>query len=56
MLVPQRPSDAAKAKLVKSFLLYAIGAGQQSATMLAYAPLPTALLTQVQSAVNGIQA
>jgi phosphate transport system substrate-binding protein len=55
-LVPTKPSDAAKAKLLKDFLTYVLSAGQQSAPGLFYAPLPSDLLARAQAAVATIQA
>jgi phosphate transport system substrate-binding protein len=44
-----------KAKLVKSWLDYALGAGQQVAPELQYAPLPDAIEAQAKSKVDGLQ-
>jgi phosphate transport system substrate-binding protein len=52
----QKPADAAKGKLLKAFLAYAVGPGQLSAKSLYYAPLPTALQDKVKAAVESIQA
>jgi phosphate transport system substrate-binding protein len=49
-----KPADAAKAKLLKGFLLYALGAGQASATKLSYAPLPQELVVRAQAAVYAL--
>ncbi|HZQ38221.1 MAG TPA: substrate-binding domain-containing protein, partial [Dehalococcoidia bacterium] len=54
VLVFAKP-DAAKAKLLKDFLLYAVGDGQKAAPGLDYAPLPTALAQLDLGAVNSIQ-
>jgi phosphate transport system substrate-binding protein len=56
VLVFAKPSDAAKGKLLKDFLLYAVGPGQSSAEGLFYAPLPSDLQAKVKAAVNSIQA
>jgi phosphate transport system substrate-binding protein len=50
-IVHTHPSDPAKAKLIKSFLLYAVGKGQAVATKLYYAPLPQELAIRAQAAV-----
>jgi phosphate transport system substrate-binding protein len=55
-LVFAKPADAAKAKLVKAFLTYALGAGQDSAKGLNYAPLPPSVLGPARNAVKGITA
>jgi phosphate transport system substrate-binding protein len=52
----QKPPDAAKGKLLRAFLAYAVGPGQLSAKSLYYAPLPTALQDKVKAAVESIQA
>jgi phosphate transport system substrate-binding protein len=46
--------DATKAALVKSFLTYTSGGGQAGLADLGYAPLPSSLQKQVQSAVTAI--
>ena len=56
VLVFAKPADAAKGKLLKAFLAYAVGAGQLSAKSLYYAPLPTALQDKAKAAVESIQA
>jgi phosphate transport system substrate-binding protein len=55
-LVFAKPADAAKGKLIKDFLLYAVGPGQSVADQLFYAPLPSALQQQDKTAINSIQA
>jgi len=45
-----------KAAMVKSFVLYAIGAGQFKADSLAYAPLPATITTQAKTAIESISA
>jgi phosphate transport system substrate-binding protein len=45
----------AKAKLVKSWLDYALGAGQEVAPELQYAPLPDAIKAMATSKVDGLQ-
>ena len=56
VLVFQKPADAAKGKVLKDFLLYAVGPGQASADVLYYAPLPSALQQKATAAVDSIQA
>jgi phosphate transport system substrate-binding protein len=53
-LVHAKPTDPAKAKLLKAFLLYALGPGQQAAERLSYAPLPRELVVRAQAAVYGM--
>ena len=56
VIVPAKPADPAKGKLLKAFILYALGAGQESATALNYAPLPAAILGPATTAAQSIQA
>ena len=56
VLVFAKPADQAKGKLLKDFLLYAVGPGQASAEGLYYAPLPSALQDKARAAVSSIQA
>jgi phosphate transport system substrate-binding protein len=56
VLVFQKPANAAKGKLLKDFLLYAVGPGQGSAEGLYYAPLPSALQSKAKTAAESIQA
>ena len=44
-----------QAKLVKNWLGYALGAGQQVAPQLQYAPLPDNIKTKADAAMNGLQ-
>ena len=53
-IVFAKPADAAKGKLLKAFLTYALGAGQDSASGLDYAPLPSSMLTPARAAVGSI--
>jgi phosphate transport system substrate-binding protein len=48
-------SDANTAALVKGYLGYAVGAGQQSADSLGYAPLPASLANQVKTSLDGVK-
>jgi phosphate transport system substrate-binding protein len=52
VLVPQHPPS--QAALLKDFILYAIGPGQQAATQLFYAPLPSSVANQSQTIANSI--
>lgn len=54
VIVPKKPVDAARAKLIKAFVLYALGAGQNSADSLYYAPLPAPLAEQAKAAAESI--
>ncbi|MDQ1439183.1 MAG: phosphate transport system substrate-binding protein [Acidimicrobiaceae bacterium] len=56
VIVPRKPADAAKAKLLKSFVLYALTAGQTTAESLYYAPLPSSLREQAKTAAQSIGA
>jgi phosphate transport system substrate-binding protein len=47
--------NATQAKLVKNWLTYALGAGQQVAPQLEYAPLPDNIKTKAQAKVDGLQ-
>lgn len=53
-IVCSKYKDANVGKLVKSFLTYTSGAGQDLLTAKGYAPLPSELLTKVQAAVAKI--
>jgi phosphate transport system substrate-binding protein len=44
-----------QAKLVKDWLNYALGPGQQVASQLQYAPLPDAIKSKAQAKVDGLQ-
>ena len=54
-LVFAKYADATKANLLKSFLTYVLGPGQDAADRLYYAPLPKDLLTKAQAAVAALQ-
>jgi phosphate transport system substrate-binding protein len=56
VIVPQKPTDTAKGKLIKAFVTFALNKGQQSAESLYYAPLPDTLLTQAKTAAASIVA
>jgi len=50
-----KQNDAAKGRLLKEFLSYAVGPGQSSAQGLYYAPLPPELQGKAKAAVESIQ-
>jgi phosphate transport system substrate-binding protein len=54
VLVPRKPADQAKAKLLNTFVLYALGDGQQVAQTLDYAPLPKSLAEQASTVTASI--
>ena len=54
-LVQARPSNPERGALIRSFLLYALGPGQQAAARLSYAPLPRALAVRAQAAVYSME-
>jgi phosphate transport system substrate-binding protein len=56
VIVPNKPTDAAKAKLLRAFILYAVTTGQNAADSLYYAPLPTSLQDQAKTAAESIGA
>jgi phosphate transport system substrate-binding protein len=56
VVVYAKPADAAKGKLLKAFLGYAITTGQASADKLFYAPLPASIAEKAKAAVDSIQA
>jgi len=55
VLAYAKQKDAAKGKVLKDFLAYAVGPGQGAAAGLFYAPLPANLQTQDKAAVDAIQ-
>lgn len=54
VLLPKNPRDQAKARLLRAFVLYALGEGQQDAESLDYAPLPASLVDQARTTANSI--
>lgn len=54
VLVPRKPADQAKAKLLNAFVLYALGDGQKVAQSLDYAPLPKSLDDQATTLTASI--
>jgi phosphate transport system substrate-binding protein len=53
-IVCSKGADATKTALLKSFLNYAVGAGQDTADETGYAPLPSSLATQVKTAIAAL--
>ena len=53
-IVCTKGRDAAKTALLKSFLTYAVGDGQDAADEAGYAPLPEGLATQVKTAIAAL--
>jgi phosphate transport system substrate-binding protein len=54
VVVFKSQSNAGTGSLLKDFLLYAVGPGQNSAPSLYYAPLPQNVVTFAQQAINSI--
>ena len=54
VVVPKKPGDAGKTALLKSFVEYALGNGQNSADNLYYAPLADQLKSQATTAAGTI--
>ena len=54
LLVPAKPSDAAKGKRIADFLRWAMTDGQKEATALDYAPLPASLATRLLTRIDSI--
>jgi phosphate transport system substrate-binding protein len=53
-LVCSQYSDAAKGKLVKAYLDYAVTTGQETADSLGFAPLPTDLASKAKTSIDSI--
>lgn len=53
-IVCTKYKDAAKGKLVKAYLTYALTTGQGSADQLGFAPLPSALVSKAQQSLGGV--
>ena len=53
-IVCSKYKDTAKGALVKSFLSYAVGAGQAAADGLGFAPLPSDLATKAATAISSL--
>jgi phosphate transport system substrate-binding protein len=54
LLVYRNPPDAAKAKILSTFVHWALTEGQNDAASLAYAPLPPALVSRLMPRVDSI--
>jgi phosphate transport system substrate-binding protein len=54
VIVCSHYSDAAKGAVIKAFLTYAVGAGQQQADALGFAPLPATLVTKDQATISSL--
>jgi phosphate transport system substrate-binding protein len=54
IIVCSHYSDAAKGALIKAFLTYAVGDGQQQAEPLGFASLPASLVTKDQAAIGAL--
>lgn len=54
-IVFKKAADPAKGKVVKAFLLYALGEGQAQATSLYYAPLPAQLAAEARRMVESME-
>jgi len=54
MLVPLKPQDAAKEKVLKDFLNWMLNSGQNEASALFFAPLPPALIAKEHVTVNNL--
>jgi phosphate transport system substrate-binding protein len=54
-IVCSKYKDASKGSLVKDYFDYALGAGQNSADQLGFAPLPSTLLTKAKAAIDSVK-
>lgn len=52
LLIPTQPGDAAKGKVLKSFLEWMLNTGEAEAASLYYAPLPPSVITKVRATVS----
>lgn len=55
ILLYRNPADQAKARKLVDFLRWAIRDGQQSAGTLHYAPLPAALISQLETRLDSVR-
>ena len=55
LLIPTKPSDANKAKIIKDFLSWMIDDGQKMVESLNYAPLPPELQGRVKNTIQNLQ-
>jgi phosphate transport system substrate-binding protein len=54
MLIPTRPADMAKEKVIKDMLNWIVTSGESQAASLSYAPLPQALAAKVLKTVYSL--
>jgi phosphate transport system substrate-binding protein len=54
VIVCQKAKNAAKGKLLKSYLSYAVGNGQSSADSLGFAPLPSSIAAKAKASVKSL--
>ena len=55
LLIPTKPSDANKGKIIKDFLSWMIDDGEKMVEQLSYAPLPQELQGRVKSTIQKLQ-
>jgi phosphate transport system substrate-binding protein len=54
LLIPTQPKDAAKEKVIKDMLSWAIRSGEGEVSSLSFAPLPDALAAQVLKTIYAL--
>ena len=54
LLVPKKPSDASKGKIMKDFLVWMINDGEKMTDQLDYAPLPQPLQERVKKTISSL--
>lgn len=54
VIAPKSPSDPAKAKMLNSFITYALQDGQKEAERLFYAPLPQSMIDKALTVAQGV--
>jgi len=54
VIVCEKAKDAAKGKLLKGFLSYAVGDGQNAADSLGFAALPTSIAAKAKASVQAL--
>jgi len=55
LLIPQKPADQAKGKILVDFLNWMLNDGQKETTELSYAPLPPEVASRVKETVKALQ-
>jgi phosphate transport system substrate-binding protein len=55
LLIPTQPKDAAKARVIKDFLLWMLDHGESEVSALYYAPLPKNVADKVRASVNQLK-